>query len=320
MVPVGELLPGDSPRTRGEDAEHVRILAELQDTFPPIVVHRTTMRVIDGMHRLRAAIARGQQAIAVEYFDGSAAEAFLHAVRENVSHGLPLSRSDREAAAKRIIRMHAGLSDRAIADVVGLSPPTVGVIRRRTTDGNPPSKSRVGRDGRVRPLSAVNGRLRVSEIISARPDASLREIARDANVSISTAQDVRRRVHRGEDPVPGGSAPVETQAPKSRPKELEPVDSATLALETLRKDPSLRFTDAGRTLLQWMGAHAIRDQHERVVNVVPEHCTETMLVLARRCAEAWTRLGNDLENRMRNAGALGDQDSASHERRGSTAS
>jgi hypothetical protein len=82
----------------------------------------------------------------------------------------------------------------------------------------------------------------------------------------------------------------------------------------------LRFTDAGRTLLQWLGAHAIRDQHERVVNVVPEHCTETMLVLARCCAEAWTRLGNDLEKRMRDAVALVDQGSASHERCGGTAS
>jgi hypothetical protein len=300
MVPVGELLPGDSPRIHGEDAERVRILVESPDELPPILVHRNTMRVIDGMHRLRAAIERGQPAIAVTYFDGGAADAFLHAVRENVTHGLPLSRSDREAAVQRIIRMRTGLSDRAIAAVVGLSPPTVGAIRRRTATGDPRPGARVGRDGRVRPLSAVDGRLRVGEIISARPEASLREIAREAKVSISTAHDVRQRVRRGEDPVPGRAAPVGPQVPSPRrPRRPVPVDRGPSALEILRRDPSLRLTDAGRTLLQWMGVHSIRDEPELVVNAVPEYCTEITVAVARRCAEAWTRLGNHLEKRAR---------------------
>lgn len=321
MVPVDELLPGDSPRVCGEDAEHVRILAESPDELPPIVVQRTTMRVIDGMHRLRAAIARGDREIAVEYFDGSAADAFVRAVRENTSHGLPLSRVDRKAAARRIIRTHAALSDRAIAAVVGLSPPTVGTIRRRMADGDPEADTRVGKDGRVRPLRAVDGRLRVSEIISARPDAPLREVARDANVSLSTAHDVRRRVHRGESPVPGRSAPAGTRLPSPRrPRKPEPVDRGASALEALRRDPSLRFTDAGRALLQWIGAQAIRDQPERVVNAIPEHCTEIMLVLARRCAEAWTRLGNDLEKRMPNVTVMGEHGAANQQRRDSTVS
>jgi ParB-like chromosome segregation protein Spo0J len=310
-VPVGELLPGVSPRIHGEDAEHVRILTESQDELPPIVVHRTTMRVIDGMHRLRAAIACGQQAIAVEYFEGSEVDAFLHSVRANVTHGLPLSRHDRKAAVKRIIRMHSGLSDRAIAAVVGLSPSTVGTIRRSAAAGDPQPNARVGRDGRVRPLTAVDGRLRVREIISARPEASLREIAREANVSISTARDVRQRVHRGEDPVPGRSARVDPPVPSPRrPKEPVHLDRSASTLDVLRRDPSLRFTEAGRMLLQWMGVRAIFDEPERVVNAVPEYCTEITVALARRCAEAWTRLGNDLQKRARDAAVPGGHGSA----------
>lgn len=301
LVPVDDLLPGDSPRVRGEDAEHVRILAKSPDKLPPIVVHRPTMRVIDGMHRLQAAIARGDRKIAVEYFDGSAADAFVRAVRENTGHGLPLSRVDREAAVTRIIRTHPCLSDRAIADVVGLSPPTVGAIRRRSTDRNLQSNARVGRDGRVRPLIAVDGRMRASEMISAKPGASLREIARAANVSISTAQDVRKRVDRGEHPVPGRSAanPADRRPSRSAIAH-DPDDRGASPLEILRRDPSLRFTDAGRALLQWMGVDVIRDERAHAVDAVPEYMTELTVALARRCAEAWTRLGNDLEKRQQN--------------------
>ncbi len=196
--------------------------------------------------------------------------------------------------------MHTDLSDRAIAAVVGLSPPTVGAIRRRATAGDPQSNTRVGRDGRVRPLNAVDGRLRVSEIVAARPDASLREIAREANVSVSTARDVRQRIRRGEDPVPNRSASVAVQVPSPRgANQPRPLDRGASALDLLRKDPSLRFTDAGRRLLQWMGVHTIHDEPERVVNAVPAYCTEIAVALARRCAEAWTRLGNDLEERAR---------------------
>ena len=61
------------------------------------------MRVVDGMHRLLAALLNGRQTIEAELFDGTADEGFLRAVRENVVHGLPLSQADRRAAAARII-------------------------------------------------------------------------------------------------------------------------------------------------------------------------------------------------------------------------
>ena len=57
--------------------EHIRSLAELQDELPPILVHRTTMRVIDGMHRLKAAILRGERTIEATFYDGDDAEAFV---------------------------------------------------------------------------------------------------------------------------------------------------------------------------------------------------------------------------------------------------
>lgn len=47
------------------------------------------MRVIDGMHRLRAAQLQGRTEIDARLLDISDAEAFLRGVAANVSHGLP---------------------------------------------------------------------------------------------------------------------------------------------------------------------------------------------------------------------------------------
>src|SRR5262245_51146343 len=76
-VPVEELLPADSPRLSGENETHAWLLAETEAALPPIVVHRETMRVIDGMHRLRAAVLRGQKTIAVKFFEGDEKDAFV---------------------------------------------------------------------------------------------------------------------------------------------------------------------------------------------------------------------------------------------------
>src|SRR3954464_4429872 len=134
-VDIGTLSTGASPRISGVDPEHVEALAAAQNPLPPITVHRSTGRIIDGLHRLRAVEIRGQQKIAVQYFDGDAADAFVLAVESNVTHGLPLTTADRKHAAARIIASHPQWSDRVIASVSGLAPGTVAEIRRRAPGG-----------------------------------------------------------------------------------------------------------------------------------------------------------------------------------------
>ncbi len=68
LVAVNSLLPADSPRLAGEDTDHIHTLAESVGDLPPIIVHRSTMRVIDGMHRLRAASMRGSVYISVRFY------------------------------------------------------------------------------------------------------------------------------------------------------------------------------------------------------------------------------------------------------------
>ncbi|MGH8879883.1 MAG: hypothetical protein ACRD0P_21450, partial [Stackebrandtia sp.] len=55
-VRIALLRPADSPRLDGENSEHTQMLAESSEKLPPILVHRQTMRVIDGVHRLSAAL------------------------------------------------------------------------------------------------------------------------------------------------------------------------------------------------------------------------------------------------------------------------
>lgn len=59
-VLIAALREGLPLRADGVNADHVAMLAEVPETLPPIVVHRRTMQVVDGAHRLRAAQLRGR--------------------------------------------------------------------------------------------------------------------------------------------------------------------------------------------------------------------------------------------------------------------
>ncbi|NKE63941.1 hypothetical protein FXN61_47505, partial [Lentzea sp. PSKA42] len=98
LVDIAALRPADSPRTGGCSEEFVRSLASSDARLSPIVVHRATMKVVDGAHRLKAAVLRGCRSVEVEYVDGPAEDVFGLSVSLNVS---TLSTADREAAARR---------------------------------------------------------------------------------------------------------------------------------------------------------------------------------------------------------------------------
>jgi ParB-like chromosome segregation protein Spo0J len=307
MVPLGALGKSDSPRLSGEDEEHVRLLAESDAELPPILVNRRTMRVVDGTHRVLAAALRGQDEIEADFCECDDEEAFVLAVEANVAHGLALSLSDRTAAAERIIASHTQWSDRAIASVTGLAHKTVGSIRRRASGEIPQSSTRRGRDGRVRPLDAREGRLQAGKLLMDRPDASLREIAKEAGICPATVRDVRARLRRGEAPVlpvqRTGGQPKPTGATPLRPKAV-PVkpDAAELSglVHNLRKDPSLRFSESGRTLLRLLEAAGVEPQEwTRISENVPTHCVEIIAAAARECSQAWQEFAADLERRGR---------------------
>lgn len=305
-VPISSLLPGDSPRLAGENPEHIRLLAAVQN-LPPILVHRGTMRIIDGMHRLRAAQLRGDTTIAIRFFDGGDAEAFLLSVAANIKHGLPLSPADREAAARRILTLYRHWSDRAVAAATGLSPTTVSTIRRRLFRPGESGSTRVGRDGRVRPVDAAAGRRRASAFIAMNPDAPLRAIAKEAGVSLGTARDVRARLRAGRDPVParqrgitetressvdGGAGPRRRGTNDVR----HSVNWSSVRGDLIR-DPAVRYAENGRAFVRWVDGHMIEPAElSQLINAVPPHWRKSVAELARSCARAWLAFARQLED------------------------
>ncbi|WP_165977836.1 ParB/RepB/Spo0J family partition protein [Nonomuraea diastatica] len=297
---TSKLCISDSPRLNGIDRDHVRILAEVDDPLPAIIVHYPTMQVIDGMHRLEAALLKGLTEIDAHYFRGNEAEAFRLAVAANIKHGLPLTQAERQSAATRIIRSHPQLSDRSIAAITGLSAKTVARIRHVSHGGI--TDQRIGRDGKVRPLSTAEGRRIASRTIIDRPGASLREIAREAGVSVGTVRDVRARLASGQDPVPSRHrTPYErepSRAAAGRPDAHHAVSTLDPGemLDGLRRDPALRYSESGRHLLRWLGAHVVSiTQARTTLGNVPPHCAVVVAKIARGYADVWRLLAIELE-------------------------
>ncbi|MFJ7423923.1 ParB N-terminal domain-containing protein [Streptomyces uncialis] len=71
-VPIDSLHITGSPRAT-ENAQHIRNLAASDIPLPPIIVHRARMRVVDGTHRLRATMPRGEKHIEVSCLRGCGA-------------------------------------------------------------------------------------------------------------------------------------------------------------------------------------------------------------------------------------------------------
>ncbi len=285
---ISSLLLDDSPRQGGENDDHVRVLADSEEQLPPIVVHGQSMRVIDGIHRVRAAIMRGEERIAAKVYYGTDDDAFVLAVRMNIAHGLPLTRADRTAAAIRIIGSHPQWSNRIIATAVGVSAGTVGNMRRRSTVQNAQSTTRVSKDGRVRPINSAPGRQKAGELLAKNPTASIRAIAKEAGVSPSTVHDVRQRLRTGQDPKVKW---------RTGQRLAGNVDFATL-IDVLKKDPSLRFSDAGRYLLRWLDSYRLEmAKLDKIAEMIPDHSTVSVAKLARGYARLWTKFAARLEER-----------------------
>lgn len=307
---IASLVIIGSPRSEGEDHSHIERLIEAEWPLPPILVHRPTMRVIDGFHRTVAARLKGFTHIDAYLVDGSEELAFIVGVQENIAHGLPLSLTDRRAAAERIIRTQPHWSDRSIATTTGLSAKTVASIRS-SIDDNLRSSHRLGSDGRLRPVDTNSARRTAAELIIARPDASLRSIAQEAGLSPSTVRDVRARLERGEDPVlhsdkdkaPGTQPASESKLPDApdrltvSPSPEKSADLDTL-LALLSRDPALRMSASGRELLRWLYRRTVNSSDtQKIADAIPPHCLDHMIEFAHQCAANWSSIAEDLQTR-----------------------
>lgn len=281
-VPVEGLKFGLSPRKEKYDQRHVAALVEVLDDVPPILVDASTMRVIDGVHRVMAARSLGRTTIRAAMFEGDETSAQIEAVRRNVAHGKPLSLAEREAAAARFLELVPHWSDRRIATVSGLSPKTVARLRGRATADSAQPRVRVGRDGRARPVDVSAVRQRVVEAVASDPEASNREIARRTGASQATVRDVRDRVARGESGLPAGEARRSRAGQPAAEGDRGP--AAVVPQE---------FTS-------WFAARAIEEADwRRFIDSIPISRVYEVADACRRRSESWRAFATALEDRAR---------------------
>jgi ParB-like chromosome segregation protein Spo0J len=307
-VPISSLKLDATARNDLVNIEHVQVLAGISEDLPPIVVHEPSRRVIDGIHRVRAALLRGWSHIPAKMYTGLYEDAFAVAVKLNTTHGLPLSRAERSTAAGRILRTHPQWSNRMIAGIAGLSESTIRALRHACDPADDQPLARIGRDGRARPVNTAHGRMVVSRLLAERPTASAREIAKAAGVSANTVLNVRRRLAVGQDAVAPrceatqrpdadrANGSVATAPASLPPNELDKITEAMVA--QLMADPSIRLSDRGRLLLRWM--HASREAlnvRTEVVDAIPDHWSASVAQLARAYAGFWQELAGKLERR-----------------------
>ncbi|WP_258050346.1 transcriptional regulator [Streptomyces finlayi] len=322
-VRIDDLVPADSPRLNGIDGSHVRRLAAICASLTPELVHRPALRVVDGMHRIGAAVLQGLDTVDVQHFDSSENQVFLRSVTANAAHCLPLSVAERKVAPGRLLASHPSLSDRTVAACVGLDSKTVASVRVCSAAGSPPSNMRTGADGRTHPLD----RIHAAELMTRGPALSLRAVVRETGLSLGTAHDVRRRPLRGEDPVPPSRqsasprAPAHASEPPQGAAHSAPLPPLRMA-EAFGTGPAPRGdgvpplpratgnpAQAGqrplpapfrhRARLRPPAAHPLHRRRSlaETGGLAPPHTTESVAELARHCSDAWRRFAEDVSRR-----------------------
>jgi hypothetical protein len=321
-VPVGALSPGLGLRQGGTNAAHVQLLVDAAGAadLPPLLVQEDGWRVIDGLHRLEAAKLRGEDIVRARFVDCTDSEALVLAMKANSSHGLPLSKADRICGAKRVLAAHPDWSDRAIATVTGLSAKTIASLRNRSAGGAQLGSKRLGRDGKRRPVTPGEGRRRAAEYLIAHPNAPLRHVARETDVSLGTVHDVSAQLRRGASPQRNGhrlpaarpadhpaeatadtatAAPAANGTPPRRKNHTDPPPTWPQIAAKMANDPTIRYTDGGKRFLRWMSLHAA-DPHRwrEFVNTIPAHLQTVIAPIADDISQEWNLFAQQLKNKQ----------------------
>jgi SRSO17 transposase len=249
-IPIGLLKrTGKTAPPAGENRDYVVALARSAVKLPPLFVHRRTMRIIEGAHRLQAAELRGDDAVEVIFFDDEPGF-----VAPGGGPGGPPSFDDRAATATRLLSSHPDWPDRAVATVSGLAPRTVRALRKSPASG----------DGVLipfRPHPPVPA-AQPPEVPAPRPSIPVHQVAKEFELEPHTVVEVLSRLRRGrqQDRPSGPLAPV--------PASAVPPDATSLVLDRVcdelfatlsRRDQRLRARQSLEGLLATAGRKTIRN-------------------------------------------------------------
>lgn len=122
------LIPELSPRARLCEETVIRYMESFA-ALPPIKVQAGTRTVVDGFHRVEAAVRLGLEAIPAELHPIPDEELRLVAGLANVQHGQPLTRAERNRLAVALVGIFGKLREEA-AELLGVSPAAVTLALR----------------------------------------------------------------------------------------------------------------------------------------------------------------------------------------------
>lgn len=142
-IPLESIVEDAGTQNRVEfNKDRIAQMAEAYERgeeLPPIVVYQedpladeTQFILVDGFHRAEAARDAHLEDIAALIRPGTLEDAKFAACGANTEHdsaGLPRSNADKARAVKKAVKLRPDLSDRAIAEYVGVSAPTVAKYR-----------------------------------------------------------------------------------------------------------------------------------------------------------------------------------------------
>lgn len=252
LVAINELvlIPELNPRARLCEETIIRYM-ESFTSLPPVRVQAKTNVVVDGYHRVEAAVRLGMEEVLVQPERIEDDDLRLVAGVANAQHGQPLTRSERNKLAVALVRNYGKLREES-ARLLGISPSAVTLALREHQFNEQLSEklgtpvqvinsahvralyrvgadqrerlleavvSKVGEDGEPYPLTGSELKVLVDRMLDpATPTAELNRLLNDPRARPKIATPVG-----AEAPTSGGGDPFvpETSTPGAKPWEQE---------------------------------------------------------------------------------------------------
>jgi hypothetical protein len=206
MVKPAELVLDDAYQPRVTiDLDLVQDYAETMlsgwGSFPPIEAFKLggRLHVVDGFHRVKAAIRAKVAKVPVNIRQGTADDALLFCVRANSTHGLRRTNEDKRRAVVMLLKhpIYGQHGKGKIAELAGVSKPMVIDIVRQL-QGEPTSverrKSRVGSGVESTPNTTDADRRGVESTLPPKLPQSIRNMVESMRHAGASAEIVRAAV------------------------------------------------------------------------------------------------------------------------------
>jgi ParB-like chromosome segregation protein Spo0J len=252
MISLQELvlLPELNPRERLNEETIIRYMESFA-SLPPVRVQARSNVVVDGYHRVEAAVRLGLEQVPVLTDEIPDEELKLVAGLSNVQHGQPLTRAERNRLAVALVRSYGKLREE-VADLLGMSASAVTLALREHQYnemlseklGSPvqvinsahvralyrvgPEQrerlleaviSKVDEDGRPYPLTGAELKLLVDRMLDpATPTAELNRLLNDPKARPKVPSPT---LQAEEVPINGAAGPSAAEGEGSRPWERE---------------------------------------------------------------------------------------------------